>query len=265
MKRLKSSGMGNEMIKTVENILICILGLSFLLIVLNVSVALLDRINLLNINGATNYLENLGYIVYGVGEEPSTNFTGLTDTPASYAGEAGKYVRVNLAGNALEFNEISGNLTIENLSFNGTITGSVFELTSLLNGKYYCDYASLITLTAGENITAGEIVYMAADGDVNLADASANATMEARWLALETIEDTDTGLFMKEGYYRNTGWSETPGADAWVSATAGLITSTRPVVIGNQVQKIGKFLTREHGIPADIVYLHFASTVVEVP
>lgn len=38
----------------------------------------------------------------------TTTFTGLTDTPANYAGEAGKYAKVNVGEDALEFSAVVG-------------------------------------------------------------------------------------------------------------------------------------------------------------
>jgi len=37
-----------------------------------------------------------------------TTFVGLTDTPANYTGDAGKYAKVNAGENALEFDTPSG-------------------------------------------------------------------------------------------------------------------------------------------------------------
>ena len=38
----------------------------------------------------------------------TTTFTGLTDTPANYTGEAGRYVKVNVGEDALEFGTVAG-------------------------------------------------------------------------------------------------------------------------------------------------------------
>lgn len=42
---------------------------------------------------------------------PKKKFTELTDTPANYTDEAGKYVKVNAGEDGLEFVEVSGEIT----------------------------------------------------------------------------------------------------------------------------------------------------------
>ena len=51
----------------------------------------------------SNYSSNLGG-----GSGGSTTYTGLTDSPSSYAGQGGKGLRVNTGETATEFYDISG-------------------------------------------------------------------------------------------------------------------------------------------------------------
>lgn len=48
----------------------------------------------------------------------TTAFTGLTDTPANYTGEGGKYIKVNVGEDALEFGTVAGEAnTASNIGF----------------------------------------------------------------------------------------------------------------------------------------------------
>lgn len=68
-----------------------------------------------------------------------------------------------------------------------------------------------MTLTAGENLTFGDIVYVKNDGKMWKADANASGLFPANYMALATIVADATGLFLKSGYVRNDAWSWTVG------------------------------------------------------
>ena len=116
------------------------------------------------------------------------------------------------------------------------------------NGEYD---GEVIEGTAGENLTRGQVVYLKSDGKYWKAKGDAAATMPAIGLVTNTTVATDaTGLFLLRGLFRYSIWTfATPGEQLYVSgATAGLITSTKPVGSGKQVQVVGWVTTSEDNI-----------------
>ena len=92
------------------------------------------------------------------------------------------------------------------------------------------------------NVAFGDLCYIAADGDVEFADASAAATMPGFVMALGTIATTASGEFLLQGYARNDAWAWTPGGliYATITGTTGnTLSQTAPVTAGEQVQIVG--------------------------
>lgn len=89
-----------------------------------------------------------------------TTFTGLTDTPGSYAGQAGLYVKVNLTETGLEFDTATGGGEINNGVNVGT-GSDVFKQKTGVNLEFR-------TLKAGSNVTitesADEIEFSSSGG-----------------------------------------------------------------------------------------------------
>ena len=72
-------------------------------------------------------------------------FTGLTDTPASYAGQAGKFVKVNATADGLEFASVSGG---------GDMLASVYDPTSV-NGDAF-DMDNMVEGSVNKLVSASE-------------------------------------------------------------------------------------------------------------
>ena len=94
------------------------------------------------------------------------------------------------------------------------------------------------TVTVDTNATGiGAALYVASDGNLDEADASAAATMPCSALALETGTGSKKVLLL--GYMRNDGWNWTPGGIIYVSDTAGGLTQTVVSGSGEQAQEVG--------------------------
>jgi len=97
-----------------------------------------------------------------------------------------------------------------------------------------------LTLTAGETVAFGEIVYMNfTDKEVKKAKADAAATMPAIGVALEGKNDGQACLVLIFGYIRDDTYNFT-ATNVYVSdVTGGATLSTPPADSGDQVQRIG--------------------------
>jgi hypothetical protein len=92
------------------------------------------------------------------------------------------------------------------------------------------------TYTAGEDITAAEVVYISAADTVSLADAATN--YEAIGVASTTATSTNPVEVVSEGVLSGfTGL--TAGTRYFLAATPGAVTTTAPTGAGNRVFQIG--------------------------
>lgn len=114
------------------------------------------------------------------------------------------------------------------------------------------------TLTAGENLVIGDVVYAKSDGKMWKADADAVTTMPGVALATGTINANATGEFLLLGYMRDDTWNWTVGGYLYVSTTPGNPTQTAPSGSGDQVQVLGVAIT------ADIIYFCPSLELVEI-
>jgi chorismate synthase len=113
------------------------------------------------------------------------------------------------------------------------------------------------TVTVDTNATGvGAALYVAADGNLDEADADAAATMPCSALALETGTGSKKVLLL--GYMRNDGWDWTPGGIIYVSDSAGGLTQTTVSGSGDQIQEVG---IATH---ADRMYFNPSYAVVEI-
>lgn len=92
-----------------------------------------------------------------------------------------------------------------------------------------------ISGTAGENLTAGNVVYISAgDGSLTAgnwykgdADNAYSSTTPVMAFSVNDVSSGSTGVFRTDGQIELAG-PLTPGADYYVSATGGAITTTAP-------------------------------------
>lgn len=98
----------------------------------------------------------------------------------------------------------------------------------------------VVTLTAGENLTFGDVCYAKSDGKYWKAKGSGAETMPAVAMAAGTISASAAGSFLLRGYIRNDDWDTlTIGKEVWASTTAGGITQVKPTGAGESVQSVG--------------------------
>lgn len=98
-------------------------------------------------------------------------------------------------------------------------------------------------LTAGEDLTIGQVGYIKSDGKVWKADADAAATMPVAVLATGTVAAGAQGEFLLLGAMRDDTWDWTGGGLLYCDTTAGALTQTAPSGTGDQVQVVGIAIT----------------------
>ena len=96
-----------------------------------------------------------------------------------------------------------------------------------------------ISLTAGENLVFGDVLYLKSDGKVWKADADAAGAYPVIGMALASISAEASGLILLFGIARNDAWNWTVGGIVYLSVTAGGLTQTAPNATDNVVQAIG--------------------------
>ena len=88
-----------------------------------------------------------------------------------------------------------------------------------------------ITLTANENQAFGDVGYINADGEVQLADADAIATGKVMAMAVATIAGDASGTYLLQGIARDDTWNWTVGGYVYLSTTGttgNTLTQTAP-------------------------------------
>jgi hypothetical protein len=96
-----------------------------------------------------------------------------------------------------------------------------------------------VSLTAGENLSFGEVVYIKSDGKMWKADANAADTFPVTLMAAASISADASGNFLILGFARNDAWNWTVGGQLYLSTTAGAITQTMPTTTDDVIQHLG--------------------------
>lgn len=137
------------------------------------------------------------------GSGGSTTFTGLSDTPDSYSGQEHKLLKVNAAGNGLEFS--------------------------------HPDY--IITGIAGEDLAPFDLCYLNSDGRFWKAWAGSAATMPGLVMAASGLTAGQSGTFIRRGRVSNGAWSwGTIGGFVYACTTPGGLRQSLLSGSGEQVQ-----------------------------
>lgn len=112
----------------------------------------------------------------------------------------------------------------------------------------------------GESVVFGDLLYFDwTDGEWKKAKADAAATTPAMRIALESKGDGEICLMLVKGYIRDDSAFEATVAIAYLSiSTAGAVQYAVPSVSGNQVQRVGIFIS------ADILYFAPSMDVGEI-
>lgn len=118
-----------------------------------------------------------------------------------------------------------------------TLTNKVVQLTAAPANQGYS--GETISLTYGESIVPGDILYIKSDGAVWKADANAATLYPAVGLALETAS-SGAHLVLLRGIYRDDSrYAFTVGGVVYLSTTAGGETQTAPSATDDVVQVLG--------------------------
>lgn len=90
--------------------------------------------------------------------------------------------------------------------------------------------------TAGENLSAGEIVRQHTDGNIYLAQADSDANSKVVGFVVADASSGNAVLYQVAGLMSMTGWGLTARSFYYLSAgTAGLLTATAPSITGQYV------------------------------
>ena len=105
---------------------------------------------------------------------PAQTFVSLTDSPANFTGQAGKFVKVNAGENALEFDTVSG----------GGITDVIQDTTPQLGGNLDLNSKN-VTGTGNVNITGSLTATSGTLGAIQLIDNNIKST-DSTQLSIQT-------------------------------------------------------------------------------
>ena len=129
---------------------------------------------------------------------------------------------------------------IEQMQSGDTLSGPFAEIEGL-------------SQTSGEagGIAAGLVVYSSGNDMVKKAEANASGTVEAIGLATSTFITTGAGTVQTSGVFSLADWTAvigsatlTAGTVYYLSAsTAGQLTATAPVTVGQYVLRIGRAIS----------------------
>jgi hypothetical protein len=138
-----------------------------------------------------------------------------------------------------------------------TINLTLSELQSNVD-ELESDFDSLVASTdniytaeADETITTGKFLYLKNTGHVALAQANAASTMVVCGIASEAATSGFSAKYNTDGKLSKSDWTAvcgaaalTPGAYYYLSAaTAGMITTVAPSVVGQYVVRVGRAMT----------------------
>ena len=190
------------------------------------------------------------------GGSGSTTFLGLTDTPSSFT--ASKFLKVNSAGNAVEFVDGGGS------GISNVVEDTTPQLGGDLdtNGKnvLFAKTANTDNSSNGDIVkigsgstTQGALHYLNSSGGWTLADADATGTAGGVLLAIALGTDPDADGMLLRGMYTLDHDPGTIGDELYVGAAsqsgvdAGDITATAPSGTGDIVRVVGYCLDSTNG------------------
>ena len=223
----------------------------------------------------TQVTADLDVFVGDVGS-PGAGLKGLVPAPTT-AGDSGRYLKGDGTWTSIASSDVSGLATIATSGSasdlgSGTLpagrlpaltgdattsagsaatTVAKMTLSTPANQSYS---GTVVSLTYGESLVPGDIVYIDNDGSVYKADANgaanspAIAPYPARGLALETAS-SGSHLVLLHGIYRDDSrYSWNGGGTLYLSTTAGSMTQIQPSATDDVIQVLGFALT------SDVVY-----------
>ena len=201
-------------------------------------------------------------IIGGVTPKLIIGDAGAEDTMLVFDGNAADF-RIGLddGTDTLEIGVGAAHGTTPVIKVDSATNCQVMHNSAVADGEYSGDLA---VFQAGEDLTAGEVVYFKSDGKVWKAVATAAATSRCVAMCVATVSADAMGAFLLKGFARFNSefptWTiggalYTPEAE---TSSKNVPEQAAPDTDGDFVQVIG------YAISADAIYFDPDSTVVEV-
>lgn len=97
----------------------------------------------------------------------------------------------------------------------------------------------IVSMTYGESIVPGDLLYFKSDGKVYKADANGVSTYPVMGLALATASTGSNSVLLHGIYRDDTRYAFTVGGVVYLSTTAGAETQTQPSAVNDVIQVVG--------------------------
>ena len=201
-------------------------------------------------------------VISGTTPQLTIGDAGAEDTLLVFDGNAADFrIGIDDGTDTLEIGVGAAHGTTPVIKVDSATNCQIMHNSAVADGEYTGDLAMF---EAGEDLTAGEVVYFKSDGKVWKAVATAEATARCVAMSMETTSANAMGPFLLKGFSRfnsefptyNVGGAlYTPEAE---TSSKNVPEQTAPDSDGDFVQVIG------FAISADAVWFDPDSTVVEV-
>ena len=139
------------------------------------------------------------------------------------------------------------------------ITHDILKLNDSPSSDHSVSSKGIVSMTVGENVAFGDVLYMKSDGKLWKTDADATTTMPVIAMAIATIAADAAGeVMVGHGFVRDDTWTWTVGGNVYTSLTPGELTQVAPSATGDQVQIVGM------ATHADRMLFNPNSSIVEI-